>query len=342
MDKRASRPLKAAAQAQPNIALIKYWGKRDIALNLPAAGSLSITLESLWTRTGVAFDPTLDRDRLNLNGAEDAAQAGRASACLDLLRARAGVDWRARIDSHNNFPTGAGLASSASGFAALVRAAAAALEVDLDARELSILARRGSGSAARSIFGGFVEMAAGTRADGEDAFAQPVLGATEWPLQVVVAVTSKRAKSIGSTAGMELSRRTSPFYADYVATTPGDLAAARRAVLGRNFEALAALSEHSCLKMHGMMLATQPGLLYWSGATVECLHRVRALREQEGLGVFFTVDAGPQVKAICLPDYAARVAAALADVPGVEEVMTTGLGEGARVIEGASELSCVS
>ncbi|HET7569247.1 MAG TPA: diphosphomevalonate decarboxylase [Gammaproteobacteria bacterium] len=342
MEKQTPTPSQAAAQAQPNIALIKYWGKRDIALNLPAAGSLSITLESLWTRTRVAFDPALERDRLHLNGAENADQAERASACLDLLRARAGVSWRAQIDSHNNFPTGAGLASSASGFAALVRAAAAALDLDLEARELSILARRGSGSAARSIFGGFVEMAAGTRADGEDAFAQPVLDAAEWPLQVVVAVTSKRAKSIGSTAGMELSRRTSPFYADYVATTPGDLGAARRAVPARDFEALATLSEHSCLKMHGMMLATQPGLLYWSGATVECLHRVRTLREQEGVGVFFTVDAGPQVKAICLPDDAARVAAALADVPGVEEIMTTGLGEGARVIEGALELSCAS
>lgn len=324
---------RASAQAQPNIALVKYWGKRDIALNLPAAGSLSITLESLWTRTSVAFDPALDRDGLYLNGAEDAAQAARASACLDLLRARAGVDWRARIDSRNNFPTGAGLASSASGFAALVRAAGAALDLDLDARELSILARRGSGSAARSIFGGFVEMAAGTRADGEDAFAQPVMAAADWPLAVVVAVTSKRAKSIGSTAGMELSRLTSPFYADWVATTADDLVAGRRAVLARDFEALAALAEHSCLKMHATMLATQPGLIYWSGATVECLHRVRALREQDGLGAFFTVDAGPQVKAICLPEDADRVAAALADVPGVETVITSELGEGARVIQ---------
>ncbi|HET7676136.1 MAG TPA: diphosphomevalonate decarboxylase [Gammaproteobacteria bacterium] len=324
--------LSATAQAQPNIALIKYWGKRDTALNLPAAGSLSITLESLWTRTRVAFDPALTRDELQLNGCENPAELARVSACLDLLRARAGSGTHARVDSHNNFPTGAGLASSASGFAALVRAGAAALGLDLDERELSTLARRGSGSAARSIFGGFVEMAAGTRADGEDAFAQPVLDAAEWPLQVVVVVTSKRAKSIGSTAGMELSRRTSPFYAEYVATTPRDLAAARQAVVERDFEALAALSEHSCLKMHGMMLATRPGLIYWSGATVEALHCIRALRERDGLGVFFTVDAGPQVKAVCLPADTERVAAALTALPGIETVITSALGEGARLI----------
>ncbi|HET7586580.1 MAG TPA: diphosphomevalonate decarboxylase [Gammaproteobacteria bacterium] len=323
----------AAAQAQPNIALIKYWGKRDIDLNLPAVGSLSITLDSLWTRTRVEFDEAYERDELRLNDAENPAETARVSACLDLLRARAGVDWRAHIDSRNNFPTGAGLASSASGFAALVRAAAAALDLQLDERELSILARRGSGSAARSIFGGFVEMAIGERDDGEDAYAQPILSAADWPLTVVVAVTSRRAKSIGSTDGMEQTRRTSPFYREWVATAPDDLAAARQTVLARDFEALAALSEYSCLKMHGLALAARPGLLYWTGATVECVHRVRALREQDGLGVFFTVDAGPQVKAICLPGDAERVATALADVPGVEDVMTSALGKGARTIE---------
>ncbi|HET7370679.1 MAG TPA: diphosphomevalonate decarboxylase [Gammaproteobacteria bacterium] len=328
--------MKAAAQAQPNIALIKYWGKRDIDLNLPAVGSLSVTLDSLWTRTCVEFDPAFERDELRLNDAENAAETARVSACLDLLRARAGTDWRAHVETHNNFPTGAGLASSASGFAALVRAAATALDLSLDERELSILARRGSGSAARSIFGGFVEMAVGERDDGEDAYAQPILSAADWPLKVVVAVTSRRAKSIGSTGGMELTRRTSPFYGEWVATAPDDLAAARQAVLARDFETLAALGEYSCLKMHGLALASQPGLLYWTGATVECLHRVRALREREGLGVFFTVDAGPQVKAICLPEYAERVAAALADVPGVEDVMATALGEGARVIDDSS------
>jgi diphosphomevalonate decarboxylase len=165
----------ATAQAQPNIALVKYWGKRDPRLNLPATGSLPITLATLWTRTRVAFDESLRHDELRLNDAEDPVALGRVSACLDLLRRQAGTTACARVDSRNNFPTAAGLASSASGFAALVVAADAALGLALDRRTLSTLARRGSGAAARSLFGGFVSMAAGQREDGEDAFAAPVL-----------------------------------------------------------------------------------------------------------------------------------------------------------------------
>ncbi|HET7359604.1 MAG TPA: diphosphomevalonate decarboxylase [Rhodanobacteraceae bacterium] len=322
----------ATAQAQPNIALVKYWGKRDAALNLPSTGSLSVTLDSLWTRTQVAFDAALGRDELSLNGAAHPAALARASACLDVLRAQAGSHAHARIQTRNNFPTGAGLASSASGFAALVLAASHALGLDLDRRALSILARRGSGSAARSLFGGFVTMAAGRRDDGADAYAEPLLDAAQWPLTVVVAVTSREAKAVGSTAGMESSRRTSPFYASWLAGADADLAAARAAVLARDFAALAEVSEASCLKMHAVMLSSRPGLLYWSGATVDCLHRIRALREREGLAVFFTVDAGPQVKAVCLPADAARVAAALGEVPGVDSVLTSALGEGARLI----------
>jgi diphosphomevalonate decarboxylase len=323
----------AVAQAQPNIALIKYWGKRDPALNLPATDSLSVTLESLWTRTRVRFDKRLAHDELSLNGAQHPDQLARVSACLDLVRARAGVAHRASVETYNNFPTSAGLASSASGFAALALAANAALNLELEPRELSILARRGSGSAARSIFGGFVDMAAGERDDGEDAYASPLLSAAEWPLAVVVAITSKRVKSTGSTDGMELSRLTSPFFPEWVATAATDHAAARDAVLGRDFDALAALSEHSCLKMHAVMLSSRPGLLYWTGATVDCLHRIRTLRERDGLGVFFTVDAGPQVKAVCRPGDVEPVAAALRETPGVEAVTTTALGEGARLID---------
>ncbi len=323
----------ATAQAQPNIALIKYWGKRDAALNLPATGSLSITLDALWTRTRVEFDKSLRHDELRLNGAEDPATLLRISACLDLLRDRAGRATCARIDTHNNFPTAAGLASSASGFAALVVAADAALGLGLDRRSLSMLARRGSGSAARSLFGGFVCMRTGQREDGGDAFAEPLLDAAAWPLAVVVAVTSHTRKSVGSGAGMESSRHTSPFYPAWVSTAATDLAAARAAVQARDFAALADLSEHNCLKMHAVMQTSRPPLLYWNGATVDCMQRIRALREHEGVEVFFTVDAGAQVKAVCRPNAASRVAAALTDIPGVEQVLTSGLGEGARLVD---------
>jgi diphosphomevalonate decarboxylase len=325
----------AAATAQPNIALVKYWGKRDATLNLPAAGSLSITLDALHTRTRLRFDDMLDADDITLDGERDAAQSRKITAFLDLFRERAGIVTRATVESGNDFPTGAGLASSASGFAALAVAADRALGLALDPRELSLLARRGSGSAARSIFGGFVEMAAGTRDDGEDAFAAPLLDASAWPLQVVVAITSRRKKAVDSRAGMETSQRTSPYYRDWVATVPRDLAAARDAVQARDFEKLAEISEASCLAMHAVMLATRPALIYWNGATLDCIQCIRAL-QLRGIGVFYTVDAGPQVKAVCLPDDAAGVAEALRDVPGVEDVLVSSLGEGARIVGDAA------
>lgn len=322
----------ASAQACSNIALVKYWGKRDVALNLPVSGSLSIALEALSTRTRMEFNADLTQDTLALGGAAPVAAPARVSTCLDLLRAQAGVRWRARIDSVNNFPTGAGLASSASGYAALVLAAAAALGLPQDRRALSRIARQGSGSAARSIFGGFVEMTAGVRSDGEDAVARPLLEPAAWPLEVVVAITAQEAKAVGSGAGMEISRRTSPFYAAWLAAGEDDLAAARAAVLARDFAALSRVSEHSCLKMHGVMLSSEPALVYWNGATVAAIQRIRALREQQGLAVFFTVDAGPQVKAICGPGAAGAVAQALRAVAGVQAVTMSGLGEGARLL----------
>ncbi len=327
----------AVAQAQPNIALVKYWGKRQQALNLPVVGSLSITLDSIWTRTRVAFDPALQTDRFLLNGEAvgDGADTGplrRVSACLDLLRARAGVATRAWIDSRNNFPTGAGLASSASGFAALVTAAAAALGLELDDTEKSALARQGSGSAARSIFGGFVEWSRGEHEDGADSVARPLLDAAAWPLQVVIAITSTRQKSVGSTEGMNRTAQTSPYQQAWIDTQDADLAEARSAVAARNFARLADVSEFSCLKMHALAMAARPGLLYWNGATVEGMQRVRALRAA-GVPVFFTIDAGPQLKAVCLPEATSAVHEALRDIPGVLNVTETGLGAGAQLLD---------
>jgi diphosphomevalonate decarboxylase len=319
----------ATAVAHPNIALVKYWGKSDPARNLPAVGSISITLDTLLTTTTVRFDPALADDRFTLDGRPAPDQLARVRSCLDLFRARLPGVPHAEVASVNSFPTAAGLASSASGFAALVMAVDHALGARLERTELAELARQCSGSAARSIFGGFVELR--LRPDRPDCDTCQISAATDWPLQVVVAITSAEAKAIGSTAGMLHTEQTSPYYPAWLATSESDLAAARRAIETRDFAKLAAVSEHSCLKMHAVALASRPGLLYWNGTTVECLHRLRKLASA-GAGVFFTVDAGPQVKAICLPDAADRVADALAELPGVAEVLRCGLGEGARVV----------
>ena len=321
--------LQATAVAHPNIALVKYWGKADVAQNLPAVGSLSITLDGLTTTTTVRFREELAEDTFLLGGRQEPAMARRVAACLEGLRAAAGSVLHAEVESDNDFPTSAGLASSASGFAALVVAADAALGGGLERAELAELARRASGSAARSLFGGFVELSlvdSGRRTE-----TRQILAPEAWPLAVVVAVTDAGPKSVGSTAGMLLTERTSPYYAAWVGSSPADLAEARAAVARRDFEALAEVSESSCLKMHAVMLSARPGLVYWNGATVECLHRVRTLRT-DGVPVFFTVDAGPQLKAVCLPEAVEKVATALAGMPGVERVLRCGLGEGARVV----------
>jgi len=316
------------ARAGANFALIKYWGKADARLNVPAVGSISITLDSLFSETQVELDAALVKDELTLNGRRRDEDLEKISACLDLLRRKASVTTRASVTSSNNFPTGAGLASSASGFAALVLAAEAALGLNLTPRERSIVARQGSGSAARSIFGGFVEMRAGTGADASDSFAEPLLAGSEWPLEVVIAVTAKGEKEVGSRSGMIRSATSSPYYPAWVAGQPADLTAARNAIRSRDFAALADVSEHNCLKMHAAAIAAQPPLVYWNGATVECLHAVRRLRAG-GVPVFFTIDAGPQVKAVCAPGARPQVEAALRSLPGVIELLTSRLGPGA-------------
>ncbi len=319
--------MQASAIAHPNVALIKYWGKRDTAANLPATGSLSLTLSGISTRTTVEFAADLAADELTVNGAPDNKAAARVSHCLDRLRAIAGVSTFARVTSANDFPTGAGLASSASGYAALVKAAAAALGIDGHAAELANIAREGSGSAPRSLYDGIVLL----ETAGDSIRCASVAAPEEWPLSVVVAVTSRAAKQVGSTEGMERSRLTSPYYDAWLSSHPADLTAAVDCITRRDFEQLAALSEHSCLKMHALAMSSRPPLLYWNAATVAALHTVTELRAA-GTPVFFTIDAGPQLKAVCLPEAVTAVKAALQGCDGVIDLIECRLGSGARVL----------
>ncbi len=316
--------MQGTAIAQPNIALIKYWGKRDIERNLPAVGSISITLRELFTRMRVEFDEALDGDVLIINDEPGQAMLPRLSACLDRV---AGMDRpRAHITSHCNFPIAAGLASSASSFAALTVAGAAAAGKSIGVDRLASLAGGASGSAARSLLGGFVELSN----TAQDIEVRSLCAAEDWPLSVVVAITETGPKPVGSTEAMEISRKTSPFFGRWVEQQVHDLDAARAAVAERDFGSLAAVAEHNCLKMHSVMWASRPPMVYWNAATMRCLQTVRGLQD-DGADVFFTIDAGPQVKAVCTPRYAADVAAALRATPGVIDVMTSGLGDGARL-----------
>lgn len=320
----------ATARANVNLALVKYWGKRDPRLNLPVTGSISLTLDGLAVESRVGFGAG-EADRIEIDGrAAEGDEAARVIGFLDLVRTEARRRERARVATRGTVPRGIGLASSAAAFASLALAASRAAGLALDPASVSALARRGSGSAARSVFGGFVEWHRGERPDGTDSVAEPLAARDHWDIRVVVAVTDAAPKAVSSRAGMERAVA-SPFYPAWVAQVENDLPAARAAIRSRDLEALGLVAEHSALAMHAVGLAARPPLLYWRGATVECLHRVWALRAT-GVPAFSSIDAGPQVKVLCAPASVPRVVDALAAVPGVGRVLTCAPGAGAELV----------
>jgi len=329
------------ARACANIALVKYWGKRDAALNLPATGSLSLTLDALSTETTVAFDDSLTIDELSLDGHPARPdELARASSFLDLVRSETGIQIHARVTSKNDFPTASGLASSASGFAALALAATRAAGFTLTPRALSVLARRGSGSAARSIFGGFVRMHAGMSS--EEAFAEPITTvdpAFVARVRMVVAVVGGGVpKTHGSRDAMEHTAATSPMYRAWLDLVPRDLELAEAALAKGDLEALGTLAEANALAMHASAIAARPSILYWRPATLAVLAEVRGLRAT-GQAAWATMDAGPHVKVLTTDEDAELVSRAVVDIPGVTAVTVSGVGGPAAVVDAAAVVS---
>jgi diphosphomevalonate decarboxylase len=309
----------ATAIANPNIAFIKYWGNRDDALRLPLNGSISMNLAGLVTRTTVHFDASLAQDRLTFNDQPTSGPAlERVARFLDLVREMAGETSHAHVTSENNFPTGAGIASSAAAFAALALAASQAIGLELSEPELSRLARRGSGSASRSVPGGFVEWAPGeTEAD---SFAFSIAPHDHWDLVDCVAVLQTGHKPVGSTHGHALAH-TSPLQDSRVMHAPARLDACRTALLERDFSAFAQVVELDSNLMHAVMMTSTPPLFYWEPASLALIKAVPVWRE-EGWDVCYTLDAGPNVHVICRSEFSERVQARLASFPGVQQVLT--------------------
>ncbi|MFZ5481787.1 MAG: diphosphomevalonate decarboxylase [Myxococcota bacterium] len=300
------------AVAHPNIALCKYWGKRDRALNLPTNSSLSLTLSPFRTRTTVTWD--VERDEVWLNGARtDDAKVLRV---LDLVRPGRPP---AKVESENDFPTAAGLASSSSGFAALVLAADPERPLD----ELAVLARRGSGSATRSLHGGWVRWDRGERADGLDSRGVPVAPAEHWDVRMVVAIVGGAPKDTSSTDGMVHTQATSPYFGAWAVAAQADVPEAEAAVLARDLERLGRVAERSSLRMHASMFAADPPVIYWRPASMLVMEGVRGLRKA-GVSCWATMDAGPNVKVLCEARDADAVAAMLRQVTERVEVLEPG------------------
>lgn len=321
---------KATAAANANIALVKYWGNADQALRLPANASLSMNMAGLTSTTTVAFDAALEADAVRLDGVLLAGEGRqRVVDHLDRVRALASRTEHARVVSRNSFPSGAGLASSASGFAALTLAATAAAGLSLNERELSVLARLASGSACRSVPAGFVEWLPARRHD--DSYGVSIAAPDHWALADVIAIVAAGHKDVGSTPGHAMAG-SSPLQEARVSSTPARFEACRCALLERDFERLAPVVEMEALIMHAVMLTSTPPLIYWAPATITLMQAVRAWRA-EGLPVAFTIDAGPNVHCLCPVEVAAQVEERLRSVPGVQQVMCAAPGGPAVLVE---------
>lgn len=324
--------MKATAKAHTNIALIKYWGKRNDALILPTNSSLSLTLDGFYTETSVEFKEGLVKDVFELDQEIITGVAyNRVSAYLDLIRSFARTDMHAEVHSTNAVPTAAGFASSASGFAALAAAATKALDIDVTDTDLSRLTRQGSGSACRSIYGGFVQWEEGTRDDGLDSYAVPIAPKEHWDVRVAAVVLTAGEKDISSRIGMKRTVDTSVFYQGWLDSVPHDLSEIKDGIQARDFEKVGSIAEANCLKMHATTLGASPPFTYWHDTTMAVMQTVQGLREK-GIPAYFTIDAGPNVKVLYLPEHEEKVQHILRSTPGVTDVILSRAGGGISYI----------
>lgn len=304
-----------------NLALIKYWGKRNEALMLPCTSSFGISLTALKTTTTM-FACHSDNDSIELEGNNNPSLHIPIHKFLDETRALFGINTAFSIISKNHFPTASGLASSASGFAALALGVNSVCRLGLSMQEISVLARRGSGSAARSIHGGFVLWHRGENPDGYDSFAESMFNADWWPdLRVIIAVTTTQEKKISSRVGATASKETSPLFPAWLERSKDRLPKIIEAVRDRNFHTMGQLAEADWADMRDVMINTKPTLNYWTNVSWAVVNKIISLREKSSLAAYITTDAGPHVKVLCLASNAPRVAQELRKIPGVLSVL---------------------
>lgn len=318
---------KCSATAPINVALIKYWGKRSDELNLPAGDSLSLTLSSLRSTVTVAFHGDGADDLYDVVG--DPAKARRV---VSRFRELTGIRQGLRVKSENNFPGGAGLASSASSMAALVTALAGLAESMPSEQQLAQLARLGSGSAVRSLLPGYVLWQAGQDLQGADCRARTLYPPDHLSLKVIAAIVDEGPKPLGSTAAMTLCRDTSPFYDAYLESSKRDLRLLRQALEAKEFAALAEIAEANALALHAVSITARPPVIYLKPSTLRVIETVRQLRA-DAIGCFFTIDAGPNVFIFCLDRDLERVKGRIAGLAGVRDVLVDGPGGEAAITQ---------
>ncbi|MRN07659.1 diphosphomevalonate decarboxylase [Lactobacillus sp. 0.1XD8-4] len=319
----------ATAKAHTNIALVKYWGKKDPKLILPQTDSLSLTLNEFYTTTTVNFKSELDADRVSIDGQLiDKADAKKVIHVLELVRSMSGINSFAEVTSTNHVPTAAGLASSASAFAALAGAASVAAGLHLSRRDLSKLARRGSGSATRSIYGGLVEWQKGV--DDASSFAKPIAEDVAFPIEMLAVLINTKKKKVSSRSGMQLSVSTSPYYEAWKKVVARDMTAIKAAIKAKDIDKIGHIAEENALRMHALTLSADPGFTYFNGETLAIIKAVEDLRSH-GINCYYTMDAGPNVKVIYDRANRDKIVTRLADIIGHNRLVVSQPGPGIKI-----------
>lgn len=321
--------MKASAQAPANIGFIKYWGKRDEKLRLPCNSSISMTLSGCTTTTTVEFSSKFKKDTFKILGEKRVEkEQARVTGHLNRIRKKAGVNFKAKVISKNSFPKKAGIASSASGFAALTLAATRALDLNLSEKELSILARQGSGSASRSIPDGFVEWKVARKS--KDSYAHSLYSEDYWNLKDLVVVVENPIKKIGSTLAMKLSLK-NPYFKIRLRKLPERIKNLKKALARKDFNMLGEIIEEDSVEFHSIIMTAKPPIFYWNRVTMALIQKVHFWRSK-GIPVYFTIDAGPNVHLICQKDIEKKLVREVKKVRGVKRVILNKPSKGARII----------
>lgn len=314
---------KSTFRASSDVALIKYWGKRDPILRLPENGSISMILQGLETTTTVEFQTDISQDIVTIQGSSNPIETARVIQHLERIRKRFRIAAYARIQSTNNFPKGTGLSSSGSGFAALTYAIMDALCIDISEKDLSILARLASGTACRCVCGGFVEWKGGSSSD--TSYSETIFPADYWDLRDVVVIVNEGMKNVSSTQGHK-SARTSPFFPIRQKHINAKLEAVKRCLKNRDFSCLGEIVEAEALEFHSVLLTSQPPLIAWHPGTIEIMQYVQELRQQN-IEAYFTINTGFNIHVLTLPLYEKEVRERLINLPSTKKIIMAKVGE---------------
>jgi len=320
--------MKATAVAPSNIAFIKYWGKKDEILRLPENGSISMNLSDMITMTTVEFNSSFGEDSIVINDTKEENEKNRAIKHLDRIRKLAKITDCAHVITKTNFPRGTGLSSSASGFAALTVAGLNAAGLTLSEKDVSILARQGSGSACRSIPNGITEWLDGNTSD--TSYAVSLYPSDYWDLCDVVAVVSVGKKDVASSEGMKLASH-SPFFSFRLLHMKEKITACKKLLLEKNFQKLGELIESEALELHSIMLTSTPSLIYWTPGTLRIMKLCKIWRK-EGIPVYFTINTGQDIHLICEKPTVETVKKKLTDIEEVKTVIVNSSAPGAHLV----------